>query len=576
MSVFFNGQLLVSPVTASQVNDDAMLNSNLATGNIVALIGKASGGQPQTPLRFGSPDEAKAVLVSGELLDAVKMAFNPSSDTTAPSTVIAMRINPAVQATGFLKDASSANVIALTSTIYGQGANQVKAKLEAGSILGRRVTTQLGANLYTKDNVGRAAFSVGYSGAAQTATISVTASSVVLSAPAGTAVATIDLTSFPDVQSLADRIAVVPGFSVTILENSATTPALNGLDFVTAADVKTAPVTVRADLQAVIDWLNSAAQGFVTATRVANAGTVPAVTPFIYLTGGSDGTSTIDDWATAYDNLQKVDVQWVTPISSDPAIHAMNDAHCIFMSNVGRKERRGIVGPDVGTTDVAAIALAKSLNSDRTSLVHLGHYDYNAAGVLQLYPPYMSAARLAGGFSGVTPGTPLTNKNFKCQGLERDLRNPTDTDVLIQGGVLCLENTESGYKVVQSISTWLQNANYNRVEVSCGVALDYTVRTVRDDLDPLRGQKNNSLRLQRAVSITESALTALAIDESAGGPGVLAGNAASPAFRNITATLAGDVIQVQFECSPVIPGNYILVTVFAVPFSGTAVAAAAA
>ena len=249
----------------------------------------------------------------------------------------------------------------------------------------------------------------------------------------------------------------------------------------------------------------------------------------------------------------------------------MADSHVAFMSNVGRKERRAIVGTAIGTTDADAIVKAKALNSDRTSLVHLGHYDYDLAGKLVLFAPYISAARLAGGFAGVNPGTPLTNKNFKCRGLERELRNPIDTDVLINGGVLCLENTEQGYKVVKSISTWLINDNFNRVEQSCGVAVDFVARNIRVALDVLRGSKGNPLVLRRAVSIAESTLRELAREEPQG-PGIIVGNAESPAFRNITASLEGDVLRVEFECSPVIPVNYVLATIFAVPFSGSAAA----
>ncbi|MNH25583.1 hypothetical protein D3C79_855850 [compost metagenome] len=53
---------------------------------------------------------------------------------------------------------------------------------------------------------------------------------------------------------------------------------------------------------------------------------------------------------------------------------------------------------------------------------------------------------------------------------------------------------------------------------------------------------------------------------------MLAGDAASPAFRNISAAIEGDVLRVQFECSPVIPNNYILVTVYAKPYSGSTTA----
>lgn len=571
MAVFFNGRLLVSPTTASVVNDDAMRNANLTVGNVVALVGRSAGGKPKTALRFGSPQEARDTLVSGELLDAVMAAFDPSSETNGPSQVVAIRVDPATQGSLTLKNASAADVITLTSAGYGARENLVKVKVETGTTSGRRLTLQRGAESYTEDNIGRAAFTVRYTGAAATATMTITGTAVTLSAPTGTVVATIDLNAFSTIQELVERIALVPGFTATVGDNNFSKPALNGLDFVSAVDVKTAVYTVRADLQAAVDWFNSSKQALVTATRLPGAGLPPAVLAFTFLAGASDGVSTVTDWSNSFEALQSVDAQWVTPVSGDDAIHAMADSHAAFMSNVGRKERRAIVGTASGTSNADAITKAKALNSDRTSLVHLGHYDYDLAGKLVLFPPYISAARIAGGFAGVNPGTPLTNKNFKCRGLERDLRNPIDTDPLINGGVLCLENTEQGYKVVKSISTWLIDDNYNRVEQSCGVAVDFVSRNIRQALDVLRGQKGNPLVIQRAKSIAESTLRELAREEPQG-PGVIVGNDVSPAYRNITASLEGDVLRVEFECSPVIPVNYVLATIFAVPFSGTATA----
>ena len=77
--------------------------------------------------------------------------------------------------------------------------------------------------------------------------------------------------------------------------------------------------------------------------------------------------------------------------------------------------------------------------------------------------------------------------------------------------------------------------------------------------------------LSRAASIAETTLRELAREEPQG-PGVIVGNAQSPAYRNIKASLEGDVLRVDFECSPVIPVNYVLATIYAVPFSGTATA----
>lgn len=483
--------------------------------------------------------------------------------------MVVVRVDGAVQSTGALKDSTNADVITLTSVNYGVRENQLQRKVEAGSVSGLRITVKRGNEYYTKDNIERRAFSVQYTGAEATGTMTVTGTSVVLAAPAGTTVATLDLALYPTVIQLVDRINVVPGFEAAVLDANYNAPALQGLDFVTAQDVKTAEYVAKADLQAVVDWLNGPTQGFVTAVRAAGAGKPPAASDWAFLTGGSDGTTTFDDWSAAFEVLQTVDVQWVTPVSSDGAIHALADTHADYMSNVALRERRVICGTALSTTDLQAIDAAKALNSQRTSLVHLGHYNYDPVGRLVLYPPYITAALIAGAFSGVNPGTPLTNKAIKVRGLERELRNPTDTDVLINGGVFCVEKTDQAYKVVKSISTWLTDRNYAKVEQSTGWALDFTSRRVREAVDVLRGAKGGPISLQRAVSITESALRELAKPEPQG-PGVLVGDALSPAYRNISAALEGDVLRVQFECSPAIPVNYVLVSIFAIPYSGTA------
>jgi hypothetical protein len=568
MPVFFAGRQWVSPATMSTVDDSAMANQNLSVGNVVALIGTSVGGAPNTPLTFGDPSTAEATLIGGELLTAVKKAFNPSDEVGGAASVVVIRVNPALQSSMTLLDASSSPAINLLSADYGAWNNQIKVKVQAGSVQGLQATTQYGTSYYTQDNIYRNAFSIQYSGAGASATMSVTGTSVALSV-AGSAVATIDLTQMKTIQQLVDAIDVVPGFLATVLDGNGIQAALNGLDYVSSVDVKTSLYTATANLQALIDWFNSSAQGFVVATRATNAGKVPAPSSFAYLTGGSDGVTTNTQWSAAFTTLQNVDVQWVTPISSDPSIAAMTDAHVQYMSTTGRKERRAICGTALGTTDIAAIAAAKAINSDRTSLVHLGYYDYDANGDLTLFSPYLTAAIIAGAFAGVNPGTPLTNKSITVRGLERNLNNPTDTDALIKGGVLCVENASTGYMIVKSISTWLVNSNYNRVEQSVGTALDFTVRNVRNALDVLRGQKATPQNMARAVSIADSTLRLLAVAEPSG-PGVLVGDAKNPAYKNIQATLSGDVIGVQFQCSPVLPINYIPVSVFAVPYSGTA------
>jgi len=239
------------------------------------------------------------------------------------------------------------------------------------------------------------------------------------------------------------------------------------------------------------------------------------------------------------------------------------------MSGAGKMERRVFVGGAVGVARDDAIAAAKLLNSDRTAYVWPGYYDFDATGTLTLYPPYLLASAIGGAFSGINPGEPLTNKSLTLYGMEVATRDPGDTDLLINGGVLAVRETPRGFKVVKSVTTWLNDGKYNRVEVSTGVATDYTARAVRLALEQFVGQKANPLNLERARSVTESALRELARPEPTG-PGILAGDIDHPAYRNIKASIEGDVLRVEFECSPVVPLNYVLVTIHAVPFAAAA------
>lgn len=567
MSVFFNGRLLVSPVTASAVDDSAMRNTNLAVGNVLALVGLSAGGKPNTPLLFGSPSEAKALLRSGPLLDAVERAFSPSPQTDAPSVVMGIRVNPAVQSALMLKSGAT-SLINLQSTDYGLWANGIKVKVESGTNFGKRLTSQVGNDYYSQDDVHRNAFSIHYTGAEASSRMTINGTTLTLEAPNSTQVSAIDLATYPTVTQLVDRINVVAGFSAAVLDGNDAAATLNALDYVAAQDVKTTTYTAMANLQAIVDWFNGVGEGYVNATRQASVGVVPDNIPWTYLAGGSDGTTTSTEWSNAFSTLQGQDVQWVVPLTSDASIAAQADAHVQYMSAVARKERRCMVGGAAGQTVSDVISCAKALNSDRTSQCYPGFWDYNDDGVMTLYPSYMTAAMVAAAFSGVNPGTAMTNKALNVRGLEVSLRNPTDTDGLINAGVLCIENTAKGYKVVQSVSTWLINENYNRVEVSTGVAVDFTIRNVRDAVDDLRGSKGTPILLGELASRTETVLRGLSVPEPMG-PAVLAGDATHPAYRNIQVSLVGDVARIEFECSPVIPDNYILVTLHAVPYSGS-------
>ncbi|MFW9606233.1 MAG: hypothetical protein ACMV0I_06755 [Pseudomonas sp.] len=569
MAVFFNGRLWITPATMSLVDDSQMYNRNPNVGNVLAILGPAGGGKPFEPVKFGSYAEAAKLLISGESLKAIEKAFDPSSQTFGPSKILFIRTNDETQSALDLKDDAGNVVINLTSTGFGKINNSIRVMVTNGTRRGKRVYTRIGSVTQNGNNIARDCLNVQYVGNATSATVTVTSTKVILK-KGGAIAESFDLVDIATIQELSDRINAVDGFVSLVLENSGQLAAINRLDGVTDVSVKTdSPVALTGNLQAIVDWFNGQGEPLVNAVRADGALAAPANISYTYLRGASDGLVTMNEWANAFEALQGEDVQWVCPISSDPAIHAMADSHCAYMSNIARMERRAICGTALGTSDDAAIKAAKNINSDRTSLVHLGFYDYDSAGKLTLFPPYILAAQLAGMFSGVNPGTALSNKTIKIRGLERKLRNPTDTDDLIEGGLLCVEDTPKGFKVIKSITTWLANDNYNRVEISTGVALDYVSRAVRETLDALRGEKGGPQKIAEAISRVDSTLRELARPEPMG-IGVIVGDKANPAYRNITASLEGDVLRVEFECSPVIPINYIPIVIHAVPYSGSA------
>ncbi len=568
---FFNGNFTVTPTTASVVDDSAEAPANLTVGNTLCIIGVSDGGQPGTVYSFGGPAEVQAALVSGPLCYAAMKAFAASDELNAPGLVKCVRVGAATPAMLPLNDASAKPCAVVSAQSYGVTIAPPRMMIQAGSTAGTlRVSTAQGQNYEVQDNIGGFLFSATYTGAAASALVIATGVGVLVQAPIGTQLGGLNFTQYTVVQDIVDYINSVPGFTAAVLNGKGQQPVLGALDSAgTGTNVKGATSSYAANLAAFLTYMNGPAQPTLTAVAATGgSGAPPGPIAWTYLSGGTTPVITLADYVNALTILQGQDIQWLAALSGDPAVHAAVDAHVQYMSTVGRKERRALVGPVQGTSMAAAMALPINLNSDRTAIVWPGYYDYNTAGVLTLMDPYYSAAVVAAGFAGSDPGEPMTNKAFTMRGLEVPIRNPTDTDQLIQSGLLCLDTEVTGIKVVRSNSTWLVNNNFNRVEISTGAATDYVVRTVRAALSTLKGRRGDPLIIGRAITIAETALRALAKPPPLG-PGVIVGDAASPAYQGITASLAGDILTVSFQASPVIPVNFIGISVAITPYSGT-------
>lgn len=590
-SSYFAGTSSVRPQVRTFVDDAGLIPFQIGSPRIVALLGQATGGVPKTPLRFSTPNEARAMLRGGDLLRGVMLAFYPSTDSRGAQEVIAVRVapttggTPSSPATKTFVDGAAADALVLTSVNYGAADNQIRMKVEAATIPlsingvdhGLKLTLEFAPEPRVYDNVYRQSFKVQYVGAATTCTMTITASTLTLNSSTDSEDLVVQFASYPTIQAVAAVIDAHPMYEASVLSKTLEEPSASALDFVTAVDIKAAARTVTSDLEEVIKRLNAGDQTFVVASRATAAGAPPAVTAFKYLAGGSDGGAPSNgDWEDSFATIEKTLAAFVVPVSSSAAIHAMASDHCSFVSRDGTNPRRAFLGGPLGERTATLsnyLTRASDLNADRVGHVAMGLKGFDLDGAAIVYPPYLAAAAVAGLQAGVpTIGEPITHKSIRANGLEW-VPTISDQEVLIRGGLITFEfvEPEGFYRIVRGVSTWRKNDAFHRVEISTGIALDEVVRAVTKGLDIFLGQKAAPEVLALVGGRTRSILRGL---ENAG---IIVGDrrdngtgkALSPAFSDIVISLDGDVVSVEFRCSPVVPLNFINVTIHADTFRST-------
>lgn len=557
MPAIVDGIQLITPRAIALITEEAVINDPQDSLLSVAVIAAADGGPPREVTEIGSFAQGLATFRSGLLVDLLKKLYAPAQGVRGAQIVRCYRINAATQSSLNLQDSTPANVLTLVSRDYGLHTAQLRLKVEAASGgTGYKATVQGydGAAPIVKDNITRPLIDVEYTGAGSAATLTITASQLSTTVTDGGAGESVTLAfgSFTTVQAIADALTATGGYAVTVVGDPSR--ASNTLDEVSALDITTEK-TLRADVQALADFLNLE-EPYIIATRVSGK---PIVTSASYrsFTGGSNGPSVVNnDFQNALTAVGGFDAQIVVVGSTDAAVHAMALEHANLMSAIGaNKERVAIVGGVDGETPTQAAARALALNSHRAVLCYPGIKERNTAGDLVSLSPMYTAAAVAGVMAGQSIGTPGTRKPIRCLGTTRSL-TPQEIDTLLLAGVLVVEpHATEGARIVQSITTFQPGSTRQplRQELSSRLAADEVVRRVRDRLDDrLIGQVAGPLLGEQARSITDTALRELQRD------GVIVGDEANPAYRDISVNLTVDVVTVSFAASVAAPGNYVV------------------
>lgn len=103
--VTFNGQTKFRPGGITKINANALTPIGATSLETVAILGEAEGGEPQTVITIDDPALAVETFRAGPLADAIRLAFEPSSDLRLPGgafRVLAYKTNLSVQSSTHL------------------------------------------------------------------------------------------------------------------------------------------------------------------------------------------------------------------------------------------------------------------------------------------------------------------------------------------------------------------------------------------------------------------------------------------------------------------------------------------
>lgn len=369
--------------------------------------------------------------------------------------------------------------------------------------------------------------------------------------------ATLLHSTYSTVQKAEDRLNALDGFTAAASVTNPTSYLMTALDYVTSVNIFNLTPSFKGDLKAVLDAINNGS-GIVTAARATGATSVPTnTTAPVFLAGGIEGVVTITQWQQAFAELKKRRVNIIVPLTNDPAVHALLLSHLVDRAGKLRSEANGYIG--IGTaggagetkTNIKSQILA--LQSRHISAIsqEIQKFDPDT-GEATYYAPWMTAVVAAGMQAGSAIGEPLTYKVPICTDIRQDSSWSTvdDDEEMIDSALMFLEKVDGvGIRWVRSLTTHLADDNVVFSEMSANEALNTAVYRFRAALEKRIGK--------RGLSGSTGALKGIASDEA----GRLVDDEILVAFRNITIEQIGDVYPVSVEFAPVLPINFIPITV---------------
>lgn len=532
----------------------------LASSNNGVVMGQSTGGEPNVLYQFNTIAEAVATLISGPLMEAVRLAFSPGGGVN-PQRLYALKVNTAVQSSMSLIDGSTNDMIDIISRDYGVYNNQIRGLMETGTNYGKKVTLSFQSETpEVFDDIRRQSLSIQYTTAACTLTI-------VNNSGANTLVSSVgglnlDLSAgYTTIGELATYINNQTGFTCVATAGQEDASPLK-LDSISAIDIYTASVTIESTMEAIIDTITAkASRVYAEASNGANNRVIPENISETYFTSGSDGSYTATEWTASLVVAESENIQFISTPDTDAAVHAAIKTHCALMSAVtGRKERQFCLGAPVVTgtvaTDIAsAVSAAIALNSKFGLYAFNGGKAYNSLGVLTDYPASYGGCMLMGQKCALAINEPLTFKELGFISLDYKL-SESQTETLLKNGVAAINYASTGVPhLVRQFNTYQTNdLKYN--EFSVVTEMLFASRDLREFLEA-------KFVGRPGVAITDGVLSGatesrLATYEELGI--FIKDPLTGLSFWNVQVSISGDVVYVDYDANITLPINFMFTT----------------
>jgi hypothetical protein len=549
------------------------------SGSRLLILGECKAGIPyNASTDYPNPEdrvnwisntnELDEILRDGPAYYGTWFALTPANQpgvNGAPAVGV-IRVNPATQSTLTIKDVDTDDVLDLTSKDYGLYTSQIRLQISAGTNEGKKVSVKLEDKTVEADDIIYDLLQVQYTGAGSAAAMTLDpAGNLVVTITAGGAGddVTLDLAVYDTVQAIVDALNAYQNTAGTNIYSAVLTGdgtfKSNKLDKIVvgdAVDIKTA-YNVLGILQAVTDWFNNQSELISAALTSGAERRVPANMPgFVYLTGGSEGSTTATNWTDALNQVAEVvDASFIGAMTSDASVHAAVKEHVKKMSSsTGRNERQACLGGDVDDAESVKKTNAQNLNSELVGFCGHEIVRYNKFGEQVTWDGFYSAAEILGMTAGNGITFSPTKKTINALAVKTKFRSSSLDEFIKKGVIIAQTAQEGGLKTVKAVTTY-QGSNKILNEWSAMRTALFVTKDHRVYVESLIGEPGDNTVLE---SIKSRALRRLDhyVDQKYFAVDPAFGNA----YRNVQFTVEGDVVKITYEATLVIPVNFILVT----------------